>query len=151
MINPLPVSAGRLRGRTIRFLDQSVRGVSLFPFFDRSGEVRQVMIVLRDSQELFLLPWGPNRIRVPFWDAVIVRHELATLQRIGPTPLQAIDGLWHYDPWWILDDDRYAGHPARRWLQASNCVDELKQKVSKVCYRRDLACLSWLIWLSCLS
>lgn len=143
MINPLPVSAGRLRGRTARFLDRSVRGVSLFPFFDRSGKIRQVMIALGDAQDLYLLPWGPHRIRVPFWDAVSVRNKLATLQQIGPTPLQALDGLWHYDPWWILDDDRYANHPAKRWLKASNCVDELQKNLSQVWYRRDLARLSW--------
>jgi len=143
MTNPLPVPAGRLRGRTVRFLDQSVPGVSLFPFFDRGGEVRQVMIVLSDSQELYLLGWGPHRFRVPVWDAVIVRQELVTLRRIGPTPLQAIDGLLHYDPWWTLDDDRYANHPARRWLKASNCANELPQNLSKVWYRRDLARLRW--------
>jgi len=53
-----------------------------------------------------------------------------------------VGGLWHYDPWWVLDERRYARHPDVPVLKATNCAGRLRPGVKMLHYRGNLSRIS---------
>ena len=142
MTNPLPVSARRLHRRAAQATDRLLTEASLIPFFDRSGDVRWIILLTPESPDIFLVQHLPLRFRVPLWGPVelaTVAKELQPLDRQRAAPLQR---LWHWDPWWLLNDPRYAGHAAARILTSTNCAGRLTRKVKMFYFRRDLTRLT---------
>ena len=139
----LPVSATALCRRTLRVGDEVIPGVSLFPCFDRSGRSVCVMLVGADSSEIHLLPWCRGGFVVPLWSAVKLVGEAAWLKPISEDQLDELQGLWHYDPSWVLDTPRYRGHWAVEPLKATNCARRFSADVRALWFRRDLSRIDW--------
>ena len=76
---------------------------------------------------------GPIRLAAPF----------AALRQIARQDAATIQVLWHYDPWWMLNDDRYMSHWAFDLLKGTNCAGRLQRDVKEVYFRRDLSRLTW--------
>ena len=145
LMNLLPVSARRLCHRRLRGQGSLTRDACLFPFFDRAGGVAQVMLLTADSDRICLVRWRPRLFRVPAWGPICLREALPAFPEITAENLKSVETLWHYDPWWMLDNDRYAGHRAVPILKATNCADQLRRghRIVMAYFRRDLARLTW--------
>jgi hypothetical protein len=142
--NWLPVSAKRLRGRTVQHGQRRVSGVSFLPFFERTGEVQRLLYVVADSAEIYSIPADATFPRVPYFGRIRLPQGVAFLTPIRKAGLAEFTKLWHYDPWWGLDEGRFAGHWARQSLKQTNCVARTKSKLATVYYRRDLSRLQWM-------
>lgn len=147
MTNPLPVSARRLCHRDLQAADGLVRDVCLFPFFDLSGHVRHVMLLTAEPTLIQVLPWQKGLFRVPMWAPIRSSASFAGLRPITRADADLLRALWHFDPWWMLDEPAYASHWAVPILKATNCADELAQKhhIRMVYFRRHLSRLSGII------
>lgn len=139
-MNPLPVSARWLHRRRIRLRDGSLKRASLFPFFDGLGDVQALMLVAPPAPEIFVLE-KVDRVRTRFWAGVELDLELAELRdagdRVGP-----LARLWHFDPWWVLREACFEGHPAVPILKATNCADAFSKRVTDCYFNRDLSRLT---------
>jgi hypothetical protein len=82
--------------------------------------------------------------RVPYLERIRMPHGVAFPSPIRRADLAGFAKLWHYDPWWMLDEGRFAGHWARQQLKQTNCVERTKTKLEAVYYRRDLSRLQWM-------
>ena len=135
----LLVSARRLRRRTIRLRDRTLGGAGLLPFFGRDGRVERVMLAAPELCAAYLLPWRPGLFRVPPLGAITIDVPLTGLRASADHAM--LHGLWHYDPWWVLDTRAFAGVRFATVLKATNCAGRLSRNVRGVYYRRDLSCL----------
>lgn len=135
----LPVSARRLQQRTLRSSTQRLRGAAVYPFFDRDGQVPLIMIVIADAPDIHLLPWSPELIRVPLFGNVRLTGDLLGLPHLGEADTATIAALWHYDPRWLLNDKRFAGHWAVDLIKSTNCADCLNADIKRLYFRSDLS------------
>ena len=137
----IPVSASRLRHRRIRCTDGDLRDVTLFPFFDRAGDVRAVLAVdhaegrlrwTRNSDGLFKARWlARPRFSAP----------RSALRDVTPDDAVVLSNLWHFDPWWMLTESPFDMHWATPSLKATNCADLLTVKQRGMYFRRDLSAI----------
>ncbi len=144
IFNAFPVSAGRLRGRTVQHGGRRVRGLSFFPFFEHRGRVQRLMYVLDDSAEIYSIPAEAPFPRASLLGRIRIPQDVTFATPICRADLAELARLWHYDPWWVLDGERFAGHWARRQLKQTNCVTHTAKKLITVYYRMDLAQLRWM-------
>ena len=139
----LSVSAQALHGRTLRIGEEVRHHASLFPCCERTGRTSHVIILHADSAEIYLLPWRRGEIIVPLWGAVRLIGESAWLKPIGEDQRDELQGLWHYDPCWVLKAPRYRRHWAVEPLEATNCVHEFTADVRGLRFQRDLSRIRW--------
>lgn len=142
MISILSVPARRLHRRTIVVQDERLARGSLFPFFDSTGRVVQLMVVHPVSNDIFMLPWDKKVVRVPLLGPI----RLTYLPTINECDIGIVERLWHYDPWWVLADERFRNHWATPVLKDTNCVEDLTVHLISVWFRSDLGRLNW-VWL----
>ena len=79
-----------------------------------------VMITAEENERIMLADWAPgvfvrdwawrNRLRLRFAD----------LRDASMWGEERFEDLWHFDPWWVLGDERYQGHGAVPALRATN-------------------------------
>lgn len=114
---------------------------SLFPVFDSEGVVEWLMVVREGDPKIGLLPWEPNLLTGAwFWRRV--GREWSSVPDAHDHVL-GMDRLWHFDPWWVLGDSRFAEHPAKAMLKETNlpAYDSWKE----VWYSRDLGRVRYLL------
>ena len=114
------VSQRSLMSCRLEFEDRRLDRASLFPLFDDEGRTRMVMITAEENGRIMLADWAPglfvrdwawrNRLRLGFAD----------LSDASMWDEERFEDLWHFDPWWVLRDDRYQGHGAVPALQSTN-------------------------------
>lgn len=138
----IPVSAKKLRHRPCELCDSFVKSVRLFPLFDRHGRVRHVMVLPDDAGTICLAPWRPGQWHVPLWGPIRFDGDRHAWRDLARYPLPDVALLWHYDPWWVLDEEAYTRHRDRSRLKETNCPDHLEVKVPALYFRRDLSCIS---------
>ena len=120
----------------VHLRDAVLERAGFFPFFDRHGQVHGYMLVWPSSSWIVWLDAGsdpiegirPLRLKVDF----------GRLQDMGPHDLDLYPELWHYDPWWLLREPRYKGHPAVPPLKATNAVRYLKEVENAALFSSDL-------------
>lgn len=121
----LGVSAQRLHKRHFALDDGDTLQGSVFPFFNREGEVRALMIGDTERGEVYATHWREGLMR-PRWFASdelhVTRGELHTVTGNDLGPLGT---LWHFDPWWVLRQARFAHQDAVPLLKQTNCANEL--------------------------
>lgn len=136
-----PCSATALHGVSLRIGEKKYEEASAFPYFTAGGLVQRYMLILPKSPEIFDLEARPGALERHWWGlAVAAGHEPLPLG----TRAGALGTLWHYDPWWVLADKRFAGHPAKAALKATNMVDRLERGTFDLLYRRDLSAVTGL-------
>lgn len=131
------VSQKSLKSCRLEFEDRWLEDASLFPLFDEAGRTRVVMISAQENARIMLADWAPglfarqwgwrNRLRLRFTDV----NDASTWDE------DRFADLWHFDPWWVLGDERYQGHGAVPGLRRTN-VPGYDSTVSGVVFSADL-------------
>ncbi len=136
----VPVGARTLHRRAVRLADAELEAASLFPFFDDRGAADALMLVWPESRTIAALELRPGLVEVPMWGAVVLDVDFAALSDLdarGAARLAA--GRWHYDPWWVLREPRFGGHPAVPALKATNCAGRLLKPFRQLYFEHDLS------------
>ena len=137
----LSIADALITNTTLMAKNERIQGASIFPFFTRSGQVKQLMIVLPNAKTVFMIPHKKGLATVSFFGRVRLSIDSAELKsHANFTPLQ-VDQLYHYDPKWLLNHERFAAYWAKPLIVRSNCFEYLGGKVSQVLYSRDLSLL----------
>ena len=138
------VSQHSLKSCRIAFEDRPLEHASLFPLFDEEGRTRVMMITAEENARIMLADWAPglfardwrrrNRLRLRFTDL----HDASQWDE------DRFESLWHFDPWWVLGDERYQGHGAVPGLRSTN-VPGYDSTVSGVAFSADLERVSYVM------
>jgi hypothetical protein len=138
------VSQQSLKSCRLEFEDRPLENASLFPVFDEEGRTRVVMITAEENARIMLTDWtaglfardwrGRNRLRLRFTDL----NDASTWDE------DRFEDLWHFDPWWVLGDERYQGHGAVPGLRSTN-VPGHDSTVSGVVFSADLGRASYVM------
>ena len=114
------VSQRSLMSCRLEFEDRRLDRASLFPLFDDEGRTRMVMITAEENGRIMLADWAPGLfVRDWAWRNRL-RLRFADLSDASMWDEERFEDLWHFDPWWVLRDDRYQGHGAVPALQSTN-------------------------------
>jgi len=97
----------------------------MFPFFRKDGSVSRVMITSPRNSKIVLVPQRFGMFKASLFGFVTVAQNVRALPDADANLGRELDGLWHYDPWWILDHDRFEGHPAVPPIKSTNCAERL--------------------------
>jgi hypothetical protein len=138
------VSQRSLKSCRLEFEDRALERASLFPLFDDEGRTRMVMITAEENGRIMLADWTPgvfvrdwawrNRLRLRFAD----------LSDASTWDEERFEDLWHFDPWWVLGDERYQGHGSVPALRGTN-IPGFDPKLSEVVFDSSLSCASWVV------
>ena len=104
----------------LEFEDRPLDRASLFPLFDDEGRTRAVMITAEEHGRIMLADWAPGRFVRDWALRNRLRLRFADLSDASMWDEERFEDLWHFDPWWVLRDDRYQGHGAVPALQSTN-------------------------------
>jgi hypothetical protein len=124
----------------VRLCDAELEDASLFPFFDDQGAADALMLVWPESRTIAVLELRSGLVEVPMWGAAALDVDFAALRDLdarGAARLAA--GRWHYDPWWVLREPRFRGHPAVPALKATNCAGRLRKPFRQLYFEHDLS------------
>jgi hypothetical protein len=131
------VNQRSLVSRHLELEDRPLERASLFPLFDDNGQTRKVLITAEENGRIMLADWAPgvfvrdwawrNRLRLRFAD----------LNDASAWDEERFEDLWHFDPWWVLGDERYQGHSAVPALRRTN-IPGYDPTVSDIVFDRDL-------------
>lgn len=139
------VSAGKLVNRTFKCGTELVSKVSLFPLFNLKGEIVQLMMVLRDSDKILMIPGDQKLIKIDLLGRICVGCDRNSLESFTRFNSATVEGLYHFDPYMKLYDPRFSSHWALDLLKQSNCIDRFPQTAITACYSRDLTRLKMII------
>lgn len=138
------VSQRSLLSCRLEFQDRPLERASLFPLFDNDGQTQMVMVTAEESARIMLADWTPglfarewawhNRLRLRFTD----------LNDASMWNQERFDSLWHFDPWWVLGDERYQGHGAVPALRSTN-IPGYDSAVSDIAFDASLGRASYLV------
>ena len=139
------ISARRLH-KKVWVLDNGTRmRASLFPFFDRRGNVRQIMIADWDSGTVRAAAVRPHVVELK-WFAPNRLHLLPGAMHLvhGPSTCGLLSH-WHVDPWWVLGEPEFSSNSAVPALRCTNAVHALGSKGSSVYFTKDLTRVRWMV------
>ena len=139
MFSLVPLSSKRLRRRTVVVDRRRYEGIWIFPFFENDGNVEQIVLILPDTTDMLLIDASSDKVEAPLFKPMRIKTGAAVLEK---GRLDELGKLWHFDPDWVLNEERFKGHWARAVLRNTNCVDRLPKK-AKLYYRRDLSRIQW--------
>ena len=106
------VSQRSLRSCRLELDDRPIQRAALFPLFDDRGQTRMVMITAEESGRIMLADWAPG-VFVRDWRwRNRLRLRSTDLSDASIWDDEHFDELWHFDPWWVLGEERYQGHAA---------------------------------------
>jgi hypothetical protein len=100
--------------------DQPLERASLFPLFDDEGRTRMVMITTEESGRILLAEWAPGLFTRDWAWRNRLRLRFADLRDASTWGEERFEDLWHFDPWWVLGEERYQGHGAVPTLRGTN-------------------------------
>lgn len=135
----LPVAASSLHRQRVRLRDVPLDQASVFPYFDHEGQTRALMLVWPPAPEIVVLEHRSDLARARWSGEIDIDVDFAALLDAPSDRIAAIAGLWHYDPWWVLAEPRFEGHPSVPVLKATNCVDVFSRPVYGCFFTRDLS------------
>ncbi len=141
----LPVSSSRLRRRTLITPEWTLVRAGLFPFFNRRGVISRVMVVGAESPQIWLFDPSRAEVRIPLFGPIVLRPLPSTLRRLEELQLAEVKDLWHFDPWWVLGDRRFALSEVAQAIKATNCLGAFPWPIVAFCYRRDLSRVSMVL------
>lgn len=120
---------------------ERVQGASIFPFFCKSGRVKQLMVLLPDSKTVFMIPFKSGLAKVSFLGVIRLSMDLAEIKSHSNFTDKQVDHLYHYDPDWHLSQGRFSGYWARNLIKQSNCAGYIGEKVRNLMFSKDLSFL----------
>jgi hypothetical protein len=126
-----------LRSCRLELEDRPLERASLFPLFDDEGGTQMVMITAEESGRIMLADWAPG-LFIPGWWRNRLRLRYADLNDASMWDEERFEELWHFDPWWVLGDERYQGHGAVPALRRTN-IPGYDPTVSEIVFDSSLA------------
>jgi hypothetical protein len=141
----LSINADQLNETTLIAKKERIKGASIFPFFCKSGQVKQLMVLLPDFKNVFVVPFKKGLVSVSIFSVVRLSMDLAELKSYSSFTPEQIDHLYHYDPNWHLCDERFLSYWPKALISQSNCADYLGNKVRHILFSRDLSMLEHLV------
>ena len=138
------VSQRSLKSCRLELEDRPLEDASLFPLFDEEGRTRMVMISAEENARIMLADWAPG-LFVRDWPwRNRLRLRSTDLDDASMWDEERFQGLWHFDPWWVLRDERYQGHGAVLGLQSTN-LPGYDSTVSNIVFTADLERASYVV------
>jgi hypothetical protein len=136
------VSQRSLRSCRIAFDDRPIERAALFPLFNDAGHTQMVMITAQESRRIMVADWAPG-LFVRDWAWRNRLHLRSTdLNDASMWDDEHVDELWHFDPWWVLGDERYRGHAAVPALRNTN-IPGYDPTISDIVFDSDLGRASY--------
>ena len=114
------VSQRSLMSCRLDFEDRRLHGASLFPLFDDEGRTQMVLITAEESGRIMLADWAPDLFVRDWALRNRLRLRFADLSDASMWDEGRFEDLWHFDPKWVLGDERYQGHGAVPHLRSTN-------------------------------
>ena len=130
------VSQHSLRRSRLQLEDRPLDGAALFPLFDEAGRTRAVMLLDGQTRRIVLADWTPGLFERRWLQRHRLRLRFADLRDADASDAERLGDLWHFDPWWVLRDERYAGHEAVPALMRTN-VPGYDDAVKRLGFRSD--------------
>ena len=138
------VSQRSLKSRRLEFEDRSLEGAALFPMFDDEGRTRMVMITAEENGRIMLADWAPGLFARDWARRNRLRLRFADLNDASTWDEARVADLWHFDPWWVLGDQRYQGHGSVPTLRSTN-IPGYDSTVSGIVFDSDLGRASYVV------
>jgi len=138
------VSQQSLKSCRLEFEDRPLEHASLFPLFDEEGRTRVVMIAAEENARIMLADWAPDLFARDWRQRNRLRQRFTDLRDASQWDEDRFEALWHFDPWWVLGDERYQGHGAVPGLRSTN-VPGYDSTVSGVAFSADLERVSYVM------
>ena len=114
------VSQHSLRRCQVDFQDRTLDRASLFPVFDDAGRTRWILITAEESSRIMLIAWSPDLFARHWVRRNRLQRRFADLTDVSEAEAERLGDLWHFDPWWVLGEERYSGHSAVPALRRTN-------------------------------
>jgi hypothetical protein len=131
------VSQGSLMSCRLELEDRPLDRASLFPLFDDEGRTRVLMITALENGRIMLADWAPGLFVRDWARRNRLRLRLADLGDASMWDEERFADLWHFDPAWVLNDERYQGHGAVPALRNTN-IPGYDETVSGVGFDRSV-------------
>ena len=136
------ISQKGLHRKTFQLHDEQAQGASLFPFFDDEGVVRSWMLVLPESSKIALIEPEQADLVMDWLGRKRMPLTWSGLENADESAAESVAHLWHYDPWWVLGEPRFAGHPAVPHLKGTNLPGATKS-IKSIWFSKDLKQVTW--------
>jgi len=130
---------------TVKAKGERLANVAVFPFFDREGKVKQVMLVLPDEQIVCLIPMRQGLVQLGTGHVLKFSMDLAEIKSYVNFNPQQIAGVFHYDPQWTISRPRFSRFWAKELIKKSNCANLLEKKVRNLLFSNDLSAIDGFI------
>jgi hypothetical protein len=114
------VSQKSLMSCRLEFEDRRLDRASLFPLFDDEGRTRMVMITAEENGRIMLADWTRGLFMRDWAWRNRLRLRFADLSDASVWDEAGFEDLWHFDPVWVLGDERYQGHGTVPALRSTN-------------------------------
>ena len=114
------VSQRSLLSCRLEFEDRRLDRASLFPLFDDEGRTRMVLITAEENGRILLADWAPGLFVRDWARRKRLRLRFTDLDDAAMWDQERFADLWHFDPRWVLGDERYQGHGAVPHLRRTN-------------------------------
>ncbi len=131
------ISQKALHRTTLDLHEGRIHRGSLFPFFDDEGVVRRIMVVTPDSGKIALIVPEELRRKVSQLRAKQIEGTWSGLQGADRSAAEGVASLWHFDPWWVLGEDRFHGHPGVPPLKGTN-IPGISEEITAIRFSPDL-------------
>jgi hypothetical protein len=138
------VSQRSLMSCRLELEDRPLERASLFPLFDDEGRTRMVMITAEENGRIMLADWAPGLFVRDWALRNRLRLRFADLRDASMWDEERFADLWHFDPVWVLGDERYQGHGAVPALRNTN-IPGHDQTVSGIGFDPSLGRASYVV------
>jgi hypothetical protein len=114
------VSQQSLTSCRLELEDRPLERAALFPLFDDEGRTRVMMITAEEDSRIMLADWTPGVFVREWWWRNRLRLRFSDLNDASTWDEARFEDLWHFDPWWVLGEERYHGHGSVPALRRTN-------------------------------
>jgi hypothetical protein len=138
------VSQRSLMSCRLEFEDRRLDRASLFPLFDDEGQTRMMLITTEENGRIMLADWAPGLFARDWAARNRVRLRFTDLDDASMWDAERFEDLWHFDPRWVLGEERYQGHGAVPHLRSTN-IPGYDQTMSGVAFDPSVGRASWVV------
>jgi hypothetical protein len=138
------VSQRSLKSCRVELEDRPLERASLFPMFDDQGRTRMVMITAEENGRIMLAGWAPGLFARDWSRRNRLSLRFVDLNDASMWDEARFADLWHFDPWWVLGDERYQGHGSVPTLRSTN-IPSYDSTVSGIVFDPDLGRASYVV------
>lgn len=127
--------------RSLRLKRGVLGRASCFPMFAGDGRVESLLLIDHQAVELYLVEWRPGVFQKAWFAAPTLVLDPEELDGCRLREVPDLEGLWHFDPWWLLAEEKFSGLEVTPSLKQTNCVAQAPN-LCTVTYNRNLFSVS---------